>query len=153
MTFYTTWKSFPRVWPTLDTQLYTFSSGCRQYQMYIYKSIAVLLKFKTSNKLFHRKLMQEKHLQTPYHSTETHWNSSNQNIFPCTPVILWECKYFIMLIIKFPVFVLFLEHNVVPRYIVLIILLSKLYFYYIQGLFEFVELLWQQYQFFLLLTY
>ena len=29
--------------------------------MYSYKSIAVLLKFKTSNKLFHWKLIQEKH--------------------------------------------------------------------------------------------
>ena len=51
MTFYTTWKGIPRVWKTLDTWLYTPFSGCRQSQLYVYKSLAVLLKFKTSSKI------------------------------------------------------------------------------------------------------
>ena len=59
--------------------------------------------------LFHGKVM-------PCNSTETHWNSSNWNIFLCIPVILCESNYFITLIFKIRVFILFLGPHVVPRY-------------------------------------
>ena len=42
-----------------------------------------------------------------------------------------ESNYFIMLMFKFPVFILFVEPHAVPKYIGLINLLSKLRFYYI----------------------
>lgn len=52
--------------------------------------------------------MQVKHLQRPWNSTETRWNSSNWDIFWCIPIILWECNY---------VDFCFVGPNVVSRYI------------------------------------
>ena len=83
--------------------------------------------------------MQEKQLQRPFKTTETHWNSSYQNIFKCIPIILGRFNYFNYF---------FLESNAVSRYVGLIDFLSKLCLYYIQDLFEFVELPLHQQQLF-----
>ena len=72
----------------------------------------------------------EKHLQKPCNITETHWSSSNKDIFQFIRIILRVSNYFIMLIFENPYFMLFPKPGVVSSYIDLINLLSKLSFYF-----------------------
>ena len=45
ITFYTTWKSILRVWPTLDISLYTSSGCCRQFKKKSEKKYSFLVQF------------------------------------------------------------------------------------------------------------
>ena len=72
--------------------------------------------------LFHWNIIQEKQLQRPFNSTETHWNSSNLDIFYVFILFYGSLNIFFFFIV---------ESFVVSRYIGLINFLSILCFYYI----------------------
>ena len=73
-------------------------------------------------------IISEKHLQRPCNSTDTHWNSSNQDIFWFTPIILWESNNFTMLIFKIHVFIFYFISCCFQIYRLNILVISKVVF-------------------------